>query len=261
MIDANNSGNQRASVNLLFLGQCLQYGYKGVDDSGTFPQLARSMLAARFPHFDFKFDRKYVYHPKGLKAILQHRLPVTAPDIVVIAVSGIFAASPWRVNMIYEIAPEVIDTARSFLQKVDAKIKGQYRGKATEKLLDSIFSWHPPITLAEYEKLLEEAVLMCRNTTRAGVVLIGPSRFDEDTNEGYALQSPELWRSVNQMVLRLGARMRVPVLDTQDLFADFGPEVVVSGTVKYSRYGHQVVAQEIQRILGAEVAALDSGGS
>jgi hypothetical protein len=242
---------------LLFLGQCLQYGYPGVEESGTFPQLAATTLMARFPHFEFKFDRKYVYHPKGLKAILKHRLRVRAPDIVVIAVSGIFAASRWRVNMIYEIAPEVIDTARTFLQRIDAKIKGQHGGKAAEKLLESIFSWHSPLELAEYETLLEEAVLMCRNTTGASVILIGPSRFDEDTNEGYALQSPELWQSVNQMALRLGERMRVPVLDTQDLFADFGREVIVPGTVKYSCYGHQVVARELQRILEAEVAALD----
>jgi hypothetical protein len=261
MIEQRDSANRHTPVNLLFLGQCLLYGYPGVEDSGTFPRLARSMLTARFPQFDFKFDRKYIYHPRGMRAILQHRLPVTRPDIVVIAVSGIYAASRWRVNMLYEIAPEVIDTARSFLQRIDAKIKGQYRGKAAEKLLDSIFSWHPPIALSEYELLLEEAVMMCRNTTGAAVVLIGPSPFDEDTNEGYALQSPELWRSVNQMVLMLGDRMQVPVLDIQDLFADFGREVIVPGTVKYSRYGHQVVAQEVQRILEAEVAALDPGRS
>ena len=261
MVNQGNGSNGRTSVNLLFLGQCLQYAYPGVDESDTFPQLARSMLTARFPHFEFNLDRKYVYHPKGLRAILQHRLQFRTPDIVVIAVSGIFAASRWRVNMIYEIAPEVIDTARSFLQRIDAKLEGQYRSKATEKLLDSIFSWHPPITLPEYEKLLEEAVLMCRNTAGAAVVLIGPSRCDDDTDEGYALQSPELWRSVNQMALRLGERLRIPVLDTQDLFTDFGREVIVPGTVKYSLYGHQVVAREVQRILGAEAAALDPSGS
>src|SRR5689334_3866589 len=109
------------AFNVLLLGQCLQYGYPGVGDYETFPHLARRTLAARFPHLTVNFDLKYLYHPVGLKRILEHRLMMTNPDVVVISVSAIYVASGWRVGYIYEIAPEVLDTARSFMQKVEAK--------------------------------------------------------------------------------------------------------------------------------------------
>src|SRR5258705_13547756 len=98
-------GSNSRSTKILFLGQCLQYGYQGVDRSSTFVSLAISNLEARFPQIELQLDLKQLYHPKGLKAILRHRLLLSRPDIVGISVAGRFAAVYTRVNVLYESAP------------------------------------------------------------------------------------------------------------------------------------------------------------
>jgi hypothetical protein len=249
--------NKQKTVNVLFLGQCLQYGYPGVDDSETFPHVAKETLSRRFPHLTFNFNLKYLYHPVGLKPILAHRLMMSNPDFVIISVSAIFVASSWRVSYIYEIAPEVLDTARSFLQKVEAKMRREdFRSPKTA--LDNLFTRRAPLSIEEYRNYLREGIETCRNANQPSVVLMGPSHFDEDTHEGYPLESPDIWLSVNKMALELGEEMKVSVIDTQGLLLDCGRETLLPNSIKYSRYGHQMVALEVDRVLGTMVASLDA---
>src|SRR5215467_5139775 len=93
--------NHTRIVKILFLGQCLIYGYEGVDHSSTFLNEAVSNLATRFPNLDITLIRKHLYHPKGLKAILKHRFLLSQPDVVVISVIATFAVQPVRVNLLY----------------------------------------------------------------------------------------------------------------------------------------------------------------
>lgn len=248
--------NKQKAVDVLLLGQCLQYGYPGVDDSETFPHLAKQTLGRRFPHLTFNFNLKYLYHPLGLKPILAHRLMMSNPDFVIISVSAIFVASSWRVGYIYEIAPEVLDTARSFMQKVEARIKRE-SFRSSKTALDNLFTRRAPLSIEEYKNYLREGIETCRNANVRSVVLMGPSHFDEDTHEGYPLESPEVWLSVNRMVLALGEEMKVPVIDTQGLLLDCGRETLLPYSIKYSRFGHTMVALEVDRVLGAMVASLD----
>jgi hypothetical protein len=235
----------------------MQYGYPGVDDSETFPHLAKRTLNRRFPHLNFSFDLKYLYHPVGLKPILAHRLMLSNPDFVIINVSAIFVASSWRVGYIYEIAPEVLDTARSFMQKVEARIKRE-NFRSSKTALDNLFARRAPLSIEEYTNYLREGIETCRNSNIRSVVLKGPSYFDEDTHEGYPLESPEVWLAVNRMVLALGEEMNVPVIDTQGLLLDCGREARLPHSIKYSRFGHQMVALEVDRVLGAMVASQDA---
>jgi hypothetical protein len=246
------------SVKILFLGQCLQYGYQGVDASSTFVALASRKLKARFPDLDIKLDLKHLNHPNGLKAILRHRLLLAKPDIVVISVPASFAILHWRVNLIYEIAPEVIDTTRSFLQKIDAKIKGQYGGQATEKLLNKLSAVHPPLPLDQYERLIQEGIEMSQ-AAGCRAVIFGPGHFNEDSNEGYPPSAPRLWSSVNAMVRCLSVKYAVPLINAAEALAEHSGEVFLPNNVRFSRYGHEVVARETESVLGAQIAALKLG--
>ena len=161
------------SIKVLFLGQCLQYGYQGVTAAATFPQVAAAILKKHYPHFQFQFDYKFLYHPSGLKALLRHRLLLTKPDIVVISLPAMFSARSWRVNALYEIAPELVDLARSFMQQVEAKVKGEALVSA-HTLLDKTFKQHPPIPLETYERLVAEAVEHARQISACRFVLMGP---------------------------------------------------------------------------------------
>lgn len=116
-----------SAIKVLFLGQCLQYGYEGVNSYATFPNLAASILRAQFPDLRFEFDLRYLYHPIGLKAILRHLLSATRPNIAVISLPAMFAATCWRVNLVYQIARELVDTAWTFMRKIEAKVRGPIR--------------------------------------------------------------------------------------------------------------------------------------
>jgi hypothetical protein len=244
------------STKVLFLGQCLQYGYATVGRTSTFPNLVASMLRTRFPGMDFKFDHKYLYHPRGIKAILKHRLRFSPPSVAVISVPAMYAATSWRVNMVYEIAPEVVDTARSFLQKIEAKLEGNTGPPRATTFLDKTFALHGPLPLDEYERLLQEALEFCRRTSPCRLVLMGPGRFNEDTIEDYAVHSPELWASVNRMVLRLGARLNVPVINAQEALAEYGGEVFTPNNHRWSEYGHEVIAREVETVVASQVVEL-----
>ena len=105
---------ENRAIKLLFLGQCLNYGYNGIERSRTFPEVAMSMLKTRFPGLSFKYAKKYLHHPTGLKPHLRRRLLLTKPDIVILSLPAIFASTPWRVSLLYQIAPEVIETGSAW---------------------------------------------------------------------------------------------------------------------------------------------------
>jgi hypothetical protein len=252
---AELNGRTRAgSIKVLFLGQCLQYGYANVSKSATFADLAVRMLRVRFPGLRFKFDFKFLYHPTGLKAILKHRLLLSRPDVILINLPAMYAARAWRVNLVYEMAPELVDTARSFMQKIEARVRGG--GKQQSTILDNAFATRGPISIEEYERLIEEAVMNCRRESACRIVLMGPGRFNEDTTEDYAVHSPELWASVNRMVLRVGGRLGVPVINVQEALSEYGGEVFTPSNHRWSEYGHEVIAREVETVLASQVAEL-----
>jgi hypothetical protein len=221
VITRSNGAINTGSIRVLFIGQCLQYGYADVTASSTFASRAASMLCTRFPALRFKFDFKYLYHPSGLKAILKHRMLLSRPHLVIINLPAMYAATSWRVNRVYEMAPELVDTARSFMQKVEAKAKGR-SGQQASTVLDRLVATHQPISLDEYERVVQEALRECKRASPCSLVLIGPGRFNEDSTEVYALHSPELWSSVNQMVLRIGKRLDVSAVNAQEVLAEYG---------------------------------------
>ena len=246
---------------ILFLGQCLQYGYEGLSRYETYPNHAATILKAQFPNLSIKFHFKYLHHPTGLNAILKDRLPLTKPDIALVSLPAMFAATSWRVNRIYQIAPEIVDTARAFRRSVEARAKGaSAQFVAAGKLFDKAFTVQPPIDLVHYERLIEEAVLYCNRNSPCRLILMGPGRFNEDTNEDYAIHSPELWSSVNSMILRVAARMDVPVVDAQGALAEHGSEVFIAHNHRFSQLGHRVVGQEVANVLASQLAILNLRG-
>ncbi|HYP27397.1 MAG TPA: hypothetical protein VE262_11830 [Blastocatellia bacterium] len=247
--------NQGRRVKILFLGQCLNYGYEGVDKSATFVSVAISNLAARFPHLRLQLDRKHLYHPRGLKAILKHRLMLSPPDIAVISVSGIFTAKHTRVNSIYEMAPEVMDTVRSFVQRIEARRNKTAPYVNPEISLDRFSTLHPPLPLEEYERIVREGVELCQ-ARDCRVVLVGPGRFNEDSVEKYTIPEPGLWSSVNDMVLRLSKAMKVSAVDTVGLLSGYSGEVFLPQNIRWSTFGHQVVAREVESVLASQIISI-----
>jgi hypothetical protein len=249
-------------IKILFLGQCLQSGYEGVPMEATYPSLAQAALSVRFPQVNFALQLGMFFHPKGLKSLLRYRLAVFNPDIVVITALATFTATPWRTGLIYEMAPEVVITARTFIQTIDAKLRsGAKFGKLLNKTLEQTHSLrphvtHPPLQLSEYESLLEDGIRQCRRKASRRVVLLGPGGFNEDTDTKLALQSPELWSAVNQMVIRLGQRLEVPVVNAQDALHEHSGEVYLAREHKFSLSGQIVVAREVEAVLADQVAAL-----
>ena len=252
-MNEDNGSTRAGSIKVLFLGQCLQYGYANVRKSATFADLAASMLRVRFPGLRFKFDFKFLYHPVGLKAILKHRLLLSRPDVALINLPAMFSARPWRVNLVYEMAPELVDTARSFMQKVEGKLRGDNQQHQTT-MLDKTFAVRQPISLEEYETLIEDAVKDATNSSSCRIVLMGPGRFNEDTNEDYAVHSPEVWSAVNEMVLRVGKRLGVAVINAQAALSDYGAEVFTPSNHRWSEYGHEVIAREVEAALASQIA-------
>ncbi|HMG36536.1 MAG TPA: hypothetical protein VKM94_21545 [Blastocatellia bacterium] len=249
--------NGKNSVRILFLGQCLNYGYDGVKRASTFPSLAATALSARFPSVKFKFDSKFLYHPTGLKTLLHHRLLFSKPDIVVISLPAMFAATTWRVNRIYEIAPELVDTARTFMRRIQAKVRGLDPAIAPAKtLLDAAFTTRPPLSLPEYERLVEIAVLHAQQISCCRIVLMGPGEFNEDTLEEYEFHSPELWHNVNRMIMNLASRLDVPFINAQEVLEEYGSEVFMDRNHRFSLYGHEVIAKEVAGVLAGQIAAL-----
>lgn len=252
----------KRKIKILFLGQCLQSGYEGVPMPATYTSLARAALSTRFPELDFNFELQMLFHPKGIRALLRYRLAAFKPDIVVITALATFTATQWRTGILYEIAPEIVVTARSFVQRLDARFRsGVAFGQLLNKTLDKTLSLrphvvHPPLELDEYDRLLEDGINQCRRTKSRRVVLMGPGGFNEDTKMDFALQSPKLWSSVNQMVLRLGKRLDVPVINAQEALHEHSAEVYLPNDHKFSLRGQGVVAREVEAVLADQVIGL-----
>jgi len=257
LVTFHSGENKTGSIKVLFLGQCLQYGYADVRKSATFTDLAASMLRVRFPGLRFKFDFKFLYHPTGLKNILKHRLLLYRPDVVLINLPAMFAARAWRVNLVYEMAPELVDTARSFMQTIEARVRGSAVPEQAT-MLDKAFALRRPIAIEDYEKLVEQAVAECKAASSCRIVLMGPGRFNEDTIEDYAVHSPELWSSVNEMVQRIGKRLDVAVVNVQAALGEHGGEVFIANNHRWSEYGHEIIAREVEAALASQVTHLNS---
>lgn len=251
----------RRNVKILFLGQCLQSGYDGVPAAATYTSLARAALSARFPALNFSLDLRMLFHPKGLRALLRYRLATFRPDIVVITALATYTATHCRTGILYEIAPEIVVTARSFIERLDARLSsGPTFGKLLDMTLGKTYGLrphvvHPPLQLDEYERLLEDGINQCRRRS-CRVALLGPGGFNEDTKNDFELQSPGLWSNVNQMVLGLGKRLEVPVINAQDALHEHSGEVFLRDDHKFSQRGQVVIAREVEAVLAAEVAAL-----
>ena len=248
----------RRNMKMLFLGQCLQMGYEGVPTPATYPRLAHAALSARFPDINFIFDITLLGHPTGLKTLLRYRLAAFKPDVVVISTLATFTATDWKSGILYAIAPEIALRARLFLKNLDAKFR---RGPLFGKLLDQTQGLrpeltHPPLQLDEYERILEDGINQCHQTSSCRVVLMGPGGFNEDTRNNFRLQSPKLWSSVNQMVLRLAKRLDVPVINTQEALHEYSGEVYLPYDHRLSLYGQAVVAREVEAVLAAQVVLL-----
>jgi hypothetical protein len=258
----NISNNKsQDTINILFLGQCLSAGYEDVAGEAAFPAVAMRLLALRFPTLRFKYDIKYLHHPTGLKALLKHKLKASSPDVAVINLAAMFAATVWRVSLLYQIAPDIVDLARSFIKKLDKKITGTGNGSSIESLVGKTSPWrptviHPPVSLDEYERLVEDAITACRGISPCRLVLQGPGRFNQDTSEDYAIHAPELWVSVNQMTVRVGKRFGLPVINTQEALAEYGGDVFLPNNHRFSAYGHEVVAREVESVLASQVKGL-----
>jgi hypothetical protein len=252
----------KRKIRILFLGQCLQSGYEGVPLPATYPSLARAALSTRFPELDFNLDLRMLFHPKGLKALLRYRLAAFKPDIVVITAMASFTATQWRTGILYEIAPEIVVTARAFMQRLDARFRsGLAFSHLLNKTLDKTLSLrphvtHPPLELDEYERLIEDGINQCRRTKSRRVVLMGPGGFNEDTKMDLALQSPKLWSAVNQMVLSLGKRLDVPVINAQEALHEYSGEMYLPNEYRLSLRGQGVVAREVEAVLADQVIGL-----
>jgi hypothetical protein len=248
-------------IKVLFVGQCLQFGYEDVRLRETYPTLAHAALSARYPEVKFIFESKMVFHPKGLRAMLRYRLPIFRPDIVVITALATYAATQWRTGILYELAPELAVTARSFVDKLDAKLRrGPTFGNLLTRTVDGTFALrphvvHPPLGLDEYEQLLEDAVHQCRRGSRR-IVLMGPGGFNEYNKNNLELQSPKLWSAVNEMVLGLARRMNLSAINSQDALHEHDCDVFLREDHKFSRKGQAIVAREVEAILATEVATL-----
>lgn len=252
----------KRKIKITFLGQCLQFGYEGVPLPATYPSLARAALSTRFRELDFNVELQTLVHPKGLKALLRHRLAAFKPDIVVITALATFTAKQWRTGVLYEIAPEILVTARLFMERLDARFMS---GMALSHLLTKTMHKtselrphvvRPPLGLDEYERLLADGIKQCRRTKSRRVVLMGPGGFNEDSKMDLPLQSPKLWSSVNQMVLSLGKRLNVPVINAQEALHEHGGEMYLPNEHRFSLGGQGVVAREVEAVLADQVINL-----
>lgn len=249
---------QGNNLSILFVGQCLMSGHDSVDPASTYVGQAISGVTEQFPQLKIKYSRKHLHHPKGLKAILSHRLMVSRPDIVVISAIASFAALYTRVNMLYEIAPEVMDTARDFLQKLQSAATGTAVHLKPETSLDKLVAFHPPIEIDEYEQIIDRGVEMCK-ASGVRVVIVGPGRFNEDVRDNYSIPSgdlPGVFASINEMVRRVGERADIPVVDAQGALSEHSGEVFLRDNIRWSQFGHHLVARELERVLASEILLL-----
>ncbi len=123
-------------------------------------------------------------------------------------------------------------------------------------MIDKLFKVRQPISIEEYESLVEDAVENTKKTSTCKLVLMGPGRFNDDTIEDYQVHSPELWAAVNDMVLRVGTKTGVPVINVQETLAEYGGEVFTPSNHRWSKYGHEIIAREVESVISAQLTDL-----
>jgi hypothetical protein len=144
------------------------------------------------------------------------------------------------------------------MRNLEAKVKGYKNKLKMETWIDRTLAVRPPVPLDEYERMVREAIVHCQQTSDCRLILMGPGRFNEDTLETYAIHTPELWAAVNQMVIDLGKQFRLPVINAQESLGGHGSEVFMLNNHRFSEYGHEVVAREVESVLAREVAVIQN---
>jgi hypothetical protein len=213
-------------------------------------------LHKRFPALDFEIDFRPLLHPSGLKALMKASLTLK-PDIIFISLPAIFAAIPFRVNSLYLLSPDVMNLARTFLRKIESSVGRDSKfAKLFEKksaLMPTMV--RPALQVNDYERLIEEAVLFCQQTSDCKLVLMGPGGFNEDTRDDDAL-TPELFQTLNEKIISLGKRLNVAVVNANDAMAAQDGSVFLRDNQKWSAAGHQIMAQELTSVLTSEIVKL-----
>ena len=251
---------QSSKIKILFLGQCIAAGYQ-VGESQAYPILTKAMLSSRFPTLHFEMDFRPLLHPSGLKALLKASLRLN-PDIIFLSLPAIFAAIPFRVNSLYLLSPDIMNVARSFVRKLESAVRTD---SAFAKLLDKKAVLMPTVVrpavgVTDYERLIEDAVTSCQKLSECRIVLMGPGGFNEDTRDGDEL-TPELFKSINEMIIRLGVRLGVAVINANEIMAEQDGSVFLRDNQRWSEDGHKIMAQEITTVLTSEIIKLRCSNS
>jgi hypothetical protein len=256
MRDLSHSTNQQSNkIKILFLGQCIAAGFS-VGASNAYPNITKAMLHTHFPTLDFEIDFRPLLHPSGLKPLMKASLALK-PDIIFLSLPAIFAAIPFRVNSLYLLSPDVMNLARTFLRKIETSVgKSPKFAKLFEKksaLMPTMV--RPALQVDDYERLIEEAVMFCQQTSDCRLVLMGPGGFNEDTKDNDDL-TPELFQTLNEKIINLGKRLEVAVVNANDAMAAQDGGVFLRDNQKWSAAGHQIMAQELTSVLVPEILKL-----
>lgn len=249
-------------IRIVILGQCIASGV-GVGENAAYPRLVERMLKTQFPATVFHTSVYPFIHPTGLLPLLKSVLSAR-PDIILLSVPATFASSTWRGNALYLQAPDVMMMARAFLRKIEPGLKRNLRlwRLYERKSLLLPTSVCPAVTAEEYERLLTEAISYSQQQSSARLVLLGPGGFNEyvSANDG-TISTPELGTTINQMVLRVGQRMKLPVINAYDFMADQRTEVYLPENHRWGLEGHQVMSREICAVFASEVRNLTATSS
>jgi hypothetical protein len=245
------------AVRIQFLGQCIALGRDGIGSERAYPYLVRQALGDRFPQTTFKIHVTQLAHPRGLKALLRARVVLFRPDIVVVSLPAYFTSIPTRVDLLTHLAPELMVTARSFLQKVDARTGRNGKLEQLAKRTARPTAFYQPLDLEEYERLAADALRHCMNTSTCRIVLVGPGGFNEYSEAG-TLKSPADHEAVNEMVIRLGHKLGLPVVDVSGLIGQYDSSVFLPASHAWSLRGQQLASSEIASVLALQVSALDT---
>jgi len=178
------------------------------------------------------------------------------PDLLFISLPGMYASIPFRVNLLYLQAPGVMMMARSFLSRIESRIKSDSklsRLLARKSALQPT-TVLPALSVEKYEQCVSEAVDLCQQPGGCRVILMGPGGFNEYSEDGN-LDSPELASSVNQMLLRGAAEKGVPFVNAYELADDHTTDIYLPETHRWGLLGHEVMAREIEHVLASEIIA------
>jgi hypothetical protein len=240
---------------IIVLGQCIATG-AGVDENSAYPGLTARFLSTRFPELSFEMTVLPLLHPTGLKALVASCLP-SRPDVILISLPAVFACIPYRANQIYLQAPEIMQVARKFVMLIESKIRSdsglaKLFGKRSSLMPSSVIA---PLTVPEYRRLIEEAVVYCRSASECRLVLLGPGGFNEDAKID-DLKSPELCSEINQMIMGVGEKYFLPVINAHDWATSQGGKVFQRGTHRWRESAHEVMAREIESVIASQVCAM-----